>query len=85
MGYATAAKLLKASERSDDTVDLFDFPEEKKREIIENYLANGGGSSLIFGLMRRRYNYTDLARKIFTVEPLPQGAIPVYSKPDEDK
>ena len=30
--------------------------------------------------MFKRFNYTDIAKKMFKVDPLPQGAVPVYGK-----
>lgn len=33
--------------------------------------------------IRRSLDYQGIARKVFTIEPLPQGAIPYYFKGDE--
>lgn len=63
-----------------------DIDEKTKQEIIKKYskeytkrgreiLGSGPG---IFGYKRK--SYTELIKELFPVEPLPQGAIPIFDK-----
>jgi HK97 family phage major capsid protein len=57
---------------------------QTKQEIISQHIRTAAGrqrlaSSMIQPLRRRR-DYTSVGRKAFYVEPLPDGALPIYDK-----
>jgi len=57
---------------------------QTKQEIISMHIRTAAGrqrlaSSMIQPLRRRR-DYTSIGRKAFYVEPLPDGALPIYDK-----
>lgn len=52
--------------------------------ILSGYLASKAGQQKLAQSMiaplRRRLDYQGIARKVFAVQPLPQGAAPVYDR-----
>lgn len=55
--------------------------------LISRYLRSMAGRSALAQSMmqplRRRLDYTGIARKVFLVEELPQGALPIYHPEDK--
>lgn len=75
---AKARKRAKARKKSRDGV-------KAHRRAIHNILASSEGrrrlaASLIQPL-HTRLDYSGVARRAFSVEPLPEGALPVYGRP----
>jgi hypothetical protein len=52
--------------------------------LIAKYISTAAGRAALAASMvqplRRRLDYQGIARKVFSVEPLPQGALPTYER-----
>lgn len=72
----------------DDVVD--DSDDNLRQSYIAKYLSSPAGRSALAQSMvqplRRNLDYHSIGRKIFMVQDLPQGALPVYfpSPPDKE-
>lgn len=66
---------------SDDEIQNFD---DQNSNLINKFLSTPQGRQKLAASMiqplRTRIDYQGLARKMFVVDPLPQGAIPIYGK-----
>jgi hypothetical protein len=62
-------------------------PKNSFQGILSQVLNSQQGRSQLAAAMaapiRRNLDYTGIARKIFSVEPMPQGALAIYDKDDE--
>lgn len=58
-----------------------------KQKILEEYTKNGRGILSSGPKLRplSGLSYTDIARKLFPVEPMPQGAILIYDEIDNTR
>ena len=59
--------------------------EKEKQALIRAVLANEAGRKVLLenpfeGLMPRRLNTGEIARKMFPIQELPPGAVPIYDK-----
>jgi hypothetical protein len=56
--------------------------------LISKALGTPGGRAALAAAMaapiRRNLDYHGIARRALVVDPLPQGALPIYSKDEED-
>lgn len=55
-----------------------------KSHIVSQYISSAQGRSALAQAMalplRRNLSYSNLARQVFSVTPMPQGALPVYER-----
>jgi len=60
------------------------IPQEVRERIIQQYLGNPEGRQRLGASManslRTRRDYTSVARRVFLVDQLPEGALPVYDR-----
>ena len=60
------------------------FTEEQKDELVKRALTTEGGKIALGQAManpiRRNLDYQGVARRVLVVDPLPQGALPVYDR-----
>jgi len=62
-------------------------PQQIRERIISEYLMTATGRAKLHASMilplRRSLDYTSIGRKVFHVEQLPQGALPIYDRDPE--
>jgi len=77
--YATWDRLVNGPNRNGDVIDP-----EVARQVLQNYLATPPErrriGPLIGNPLRPRIDYQGVARSVFIVDELPQGALPVYDR-----
>ena len=60
------------------------IPAAQRESLISQYLATFSGRAILAASMvnplRERLDYQSVARRIFQVDPLPDGALPIYAK-----
>jgi hypothetical protein len=60
------------------------IPAAQRNDLISQYMATAEGRARLAASMvqplRERLSYQSVARRIFQVDPLPDGALPVYDK-----